>query len=303
MSRKILIIDDSKTVRDTIRSYLKDEGAELLIAGHGEDGIRMAHSETPDLILLDVEMPAPNGFEVCRQLKSDDITAGIPVIFLTGLSSTAEKVCGLDLGAIDYVTKPCDPAELCARVRASLRSKYMLDLLSQKAMIDGLTGLWNRAYLDLHLKSEASLASRYGHRTSVIMADVDKFKSINDQHGHPFGDEVLGRIARILDSDCRTEDMVCRYGGEEFVILAPMIPLEGATALAEHFRQVIHGTVIRHREQDVRLSCSFGVAELAHENGESLMERADAALYRAKQSGRNRVVCADPTSPPLAAVG
>jgi two-component system cell cycle response regulator len=303
MSRRILIVDDSKIIRDKVGSYLKDEGVELLFAGSGDNGIRLAHSETPDLILLDIEMPAPDGFEVCRQLKADDVTAGIPVIFLTCLSSTAEKVRGLDLGAIDYVTKPCDPAELCARVRASLRSKYMLDLLSQKAMIDGLTGLWNRAYLDLHLKSEASLASRHGHRTSVIMADVDKFKSINDQHGHPFGDEVLGRVARILDSDRRAEDMVCRYGGEEFVILVPMVPLKGAALLAEHLRQAIYSTVIRHREQDVQLSCSFGVAELVHEHGQSLMERADAALYLAKQRGRNRVVCADANCPPLAAVG
>lgn len=292
MAQKILVIDDSPTVQTIIRSTLKDEGVEVSAALNGTEGFRKAIADLPDLILLDVEMPPPNGFETCRQLKSDPATVSIPVIFLTGASSTAEKVKGLDLGAVDYVIKPFDPAELCARVRASLRNKFMFDLLAQRAMIDGLTGLWNRAYLDERLAAEAALARRHHRPLSAIMADVDRFKLINDAHGHPFGDDVLRRVAQALSSCCRTEDIVCRYGGEEFAILTPGVSISGAEVLAERARQIIHEQTLRHRSADVRVSCSLGVAELSPDGPLNVLEVADGALYQAKRGGRNRVIAA-----------
>jgi diguanylate cyclase (GGDEF)-like protein len=292
-TQKILVIDDSTTIQLMVKSFLKEISADLTFASDGVEGIRLAQALAPDLILLDVEMPAPNGFEVCRQLKLDPKTSGVPIIFLTAAESTTEKVRGLDLGATDYVTKPVDPAELCARVRASLRTKYMTDLLARKAMLDGLTGLWNRAYLEQFLASEASLGRRHGHICALIMADVDCFKSINDQHGHPFGDEVLRHVARTIVTGCRREDVVCRYGGEEFAIVTPLVTVTGATALAEHLREAISGLALRHRDTDVSISCSFGVAEVCLDADASPYEKADAALYRAKRAGRNCVVSAD----------
>src|SRR5207244_904099 len=125
------------------------------------------------------------------------------------------------------------PAELRARVRASLRTRYLVELLSKKAMIDGLTGLWNRTYLNAHLGSTLSLARRTGQPLSSIMADVDHFKSINDTYGHAFGDDVLRGIAAVFNQGCRAEDIVCRYGGEEFAILLPNTPAQSAALLAE----------------------------------------------------------------------
>ena len=166
-----------------------------------------------------------------------------------------------------------------------MRHKYMFDLLAHKAMIDGLTGLWNRGYLDQRLASEISLAQRHNRPFSVIMADIDHFKSINDQHGHPFGDQVIRQVAGLITSRSRTEDIVCRYGGEEFAILTPMVTAGGAVTLAEHCRQGILEQVLQHRGTDVRITCSFGVAQLPQSGNQSVIELADAALYRAKQSG------------------
>jgi diguanylate cyclase (GGDEF)-like protein len=151
------------------------------------------------------------------------------------------------------------------------------------------------SYFDQRLASETSVARRHGHAFSLIMADIDRFKSINDQHGHPFGDQLLRHVAHVLSSCCRSEDVVCRYGGEEFAILAPMTSIDSARIGAKHFRHSIYEQTIQHRGADVRISASFGVAQLGLSLGESeaLIERADAALYRAKHSGRNCVVCAD----------
>jgi diguanylate cyclase (GGDEF)-like protein len=196
------------------------------------------------------------------------------------------------MGAIDYVTKPFDPAELRARVRASLRTKYLMDLLSRKAMIDGLTGLFNRAYFDARLIAEMSLARRTHAPLSCIMVDVDRFKQINDLHGHPFGDEVLRGIGQILADHCRTEDTVCRYGGEEFVVLCPNSASAAAANMAERLRDAIEQNTWTKNGLNVQVTCSFGVADLKGSPPPFVVEMADQALYSAKQNGRNRVVIA-----------
>jgi diguanylate cyclase (GGDEF)-like protein len=239
--------------------------------------------------LLDVELPDRDGFAVCADLKANPGTMNIPVIFLTGAVSTKDKIRGLELGATDYITKPFDPAELTARVRASLRTSYLVELLSKKAMIDGLTGLWNRAYLDTRLRSELSAICRSGASLSCIMVDVDRFKNINDTCGHSFGDEVLRTIATMFTETCRAEDIVCRYGGEEFTILLSHTTLPQAVELAERLRGVIESAQVSHRETRVSVTCSFGVAGWNRQAACSVVDLADRALYRAKHSGRNRV--------------
>jgi two-component system, cell cycle response regulator len=280
-------------MHDLVRARLEDEPVEVITASDGASGLRAALELNPDLILLDVEIPAPEGFEVCRRLKEDPRTMQIPIIFLTGAASTESKIRGLDLGAVDYVTKPFEPAELQARVRASLRTKYLLDLLSRKAMIDGLTGLFNRAYFDVRLTAEGALARRTNAPLSCMLMDIDHFKKVNDRHGHLLGDEVLRGIGQVMIDSCRTEDTVCRFGGEEFVILCPNTSPEATSLLAERLRQKIQGNVFIRHGQMARATCSIGVAGF-HGDAIKMLEMADKALYAAKQQGRNRVVLADP---------
>ena len=297
MPQKVLIIDDSQDIHGLLHARLRSEPIELHSAEGGAEGLTMAFSLQPDLILLDVDMPSPDGFEVCRQLKADSRTSTVPVVFLSGATSTEEKIKGLELGAVDYITKPFDPAELRARVRASLRTKYLLDLLAHKAMIDGLTGLWNRTYFENRLNAELSLSRRSGQPLACIMLDLDHFKRLNDSHGHPFGDEVLRCVAQVLGETCRGEDVICRYGGEEFVILAPNTPAPAAADLAERCRSAIEKFRWNYQGKTVKVTCSLGVADLPHAQPPSIVELADSALYRAKHAGRNRVVVAEPPSP------
>ena len=301
MLQKLLAIDDSESIHALLRVRLRDESVEIFSALDGSSGLEMAKQVGPDLILLDVEMPGSNGFAVCHELKRDPSTNSIPVIFLSGAGATDEKIRGLDAGAVDYITKPFDAAELRARVRAGLRTKFLLDLLSKKAMIDGLTGLWNRAYFDQRLAAETSLAIRSGRPLAVIMADIDYFKRVNDRFGHPCGDEVLRTVGQILSDSCRKEEVVCRYGGEEFGIVVPNSAAADAAGLAGRFNRTIASHEFICRGVRTPLTCSFGVAELGCAQCCDVVELADQALYRAKQNGRNRVEAGTPGDSAVAA--
>jgi two-component system, cell cycle response regulator len=285
---KILLVDNSKIMHGAVKARLVAEGFEFHSAYGGEEGLALAATLLPDVILLDVEMPTPNGFEVCRRLKDNPLVSNIPVIFLTGVSTVEEKVKGLNLGAIDYVTKPFDAAELQARIKASLRNKELLDLLSKKAMIDGLTGLWNRGYLDQRLTEELAFAKRHKTPMACVMLDVDHFKSINDKYGHGFGDLVLKGIANILQQLCRDEDICCRYGGEEFAILVRSTDGVSANLFAERLRKGVETATFKSGLLSTSVTCSFGVADLGTEN-DDILNHADKALYASKKGGRNRV--------------
>ena len=279
----VLVIDDSTLIHSLVKARLDDEPVEVHFAESAKEGIAKAASLDPDLILLDVDMPEMDGFEACRRLKADPATSAIPVVFLSGASTAQQKVQGLDLGAVDYVTKPFDPAELRARVRAALRTKYLMDLLAKRAMIDGLTGLWNRACFEQRLASELSLTRRTSRPLACAMLDLDHFKQINDTHGHPFGDEVLRGVAQVIQDACRAEDVPCRYGGEEFVLLLPNCPIDEAREVIDRLRSTIQADE----------TCSAGIATWdGHETPEALVRRADTALYAAKREGRNRSVLA-----------
>jgi diguanylate cyclase (GGDEF)-like protein len=285
---KILLVDNSKMMHGAVKARLIAEGFEFHSAYSGEEGLALAATLLPDVILLDVEMPTPNGFEVCRRLKDNPLVSNIPVIFLTGVSTVEEKVKGLNHGAIYYVTKPFDAAELQARIKASLRNKELLDLLSKKAMIDGLTGLWNRGYLDQRLAEELAFARRHKCPMACVMLDVDHFKSINDTYGHGFGDLVLKGIANILQRLCRDEDICCRYGGEEFAILVRSTGGGSAKLFAERLRKGVEATSFKSGQLSTSVTCSFGVADLGT-GSDDLLNHADKALYHSKKGGRNQV--------------
>jgi diguanylate cyclase (GGDEF)-like protein len=257
----------------------------------------LATSLRPELILLDVEMPEVDGYETCRRLKADPNTASLPVIFLTARATTQEKVRGLNLGAVDYITKPFKLSELLSRVRSALRTSHLIRLLEEKAMIDPLTGLGNRAMFDERLGAEVGLRIRSGDPLSCIVLDVDNFKNVNDSYGHPFGDHVLKKIADTLLKICRIEDVACRHGGEEFVVLLPQTTAGNAGLLAERMRVDIAKLSFIRSGEPVTVTCSFGVAESGDIYDRMMLDRADQALYQSKEQGRNRVTTAPKLHP------
>jgi two-component system, cell cycle response regulator len=303
MSQTVLAIDDSPDIHRLLDVRLRPEGLVLHHALSSDEGLAKALATKPDLILLDVDMPVLSGFEVCQRLKNDPATASIPIIFLTGASAVDTKVQGFDLGAVDYVVKPFEPAELRARVRAALRTKRFQDLLAARSHVDGLTGVWNRTYFDQRFGEEIAAAKRYGRDVALIMLDLDHFKSHNDSFGHPFGDQVLQVVGDILHTVLRATDAACRFGGEEFALILTETDERGAQVTAERVRQQIAESAFRPKDRQVHVTASLGVVSSAVFDRPSLavsrmVTAADDALYRAKREGRNRVCIAKGTLEP-----
>jgi diguanylate cyclase (GGDEF)-like protein len=290
---RLLVIDDSEAIHRLVEARLRPDG--LQVAGELDParGIDRAIDEGPDLILLDIGLPGIDGFEVCRRLKEHAVTRHIPVIFLTGTSDIDAKVRGLDLGAVDFVTKPFDQIELRARVRAALRTKRLQDMLEQQSFLDGLTGLWNRTFLDKRLEVELNVARRYGRPLSLALADIDRFKQLNDTHGHLFGDVVLQGIADAFRSYARGSDIVARYGGEEFAILLTDTGVKAAAQVTERLRIAAEIRSFELNGRSVSVTASFGVVcsdDLgAAVTSEAMLSAADRALYASKDAGRNCV--------------
>ncbi len=214
---RVLVVEDNDLERMLIRHRLRLDRVILVEAADGTSAIELARSAVPDLILLDLDLPDLSGFDVIHQLKEDPATRSIPVIFVSAYGSTDDKVRAIDLGAIDFVTKPFDPAELRARLRVAFRLKFQQDLLEKQAHLDALTGLANRLAMRERLDAEWSACRRRGTPLSILILDVDHFKRINDRFGHAAGDEALRRVAEALRAVARASDLVARFGGEEFV--------------------------------------------------------------------------------------
>ena len=293
---KLLAIDDSELIHRLLRSRLASERLELHCAMSGRDGLRVARMLKPDVVLLDVDLGDRDGFDVLVSLKDNPETQDIAVIFVSAGTDTASKVRGLDLGAVDFITKPFDIVELKARLRSALRVQHLIQMLAQRAQIDGLTGLWNRTYFDRRLNDEFSEAVRHGRPLSLVIVDIDNFKQTNDHYGHMFGDTVLERFAQIL-SGGRASDVASRYGGEEFGIILPNIGAAEAAEVAERYRAQLEA-ITWGDHPGLVVTGSFGVCDLDRLGSPMSVDRlfatADAALYRAKQEGRNRVVVAEP---------
>lgn len=296
--KRLLLVDDDVESLAIVRARLADDQIEVSCATGGRAGLEAAKSQHPDLILLDLDMPDMSGFEVCRMLKADPELCMIPVLFLSGSGTPADKVRGLDLGAVDYITKPFDHFELRARVRAAIRTKELQDLLVEHARIDPLTGLPNRRALLDRLQMEWARVQRYGGKLSFIMVDIDHFKRVNDTYGHSVGDRVLQEVAGALAGQCRDNDFPARYGGEEFAVVVPNEGVAGASHLAERCRREIENAHLTAAGESIRPTASFGVADAVDvPRAELLVDRADQALYQAKAAGRNRVAVSPEPSP------
>jgi diguanylate cyclase (GGDEF)-like protein len=286
---RLLAIDDSELIHRLLKFRLQHERLEIHGAINAREGLAMARELQPDVILLDIDMEDMNGFDVLTTLKNDPATQDIAVIFISGTEEAMDKVRALDQGAVDFVSKPFEVVELKARVRTAIRAQRLMKMLAQKAQIDGLTGLWNRSYMNQRLAAEVDEARRHGQPLSMILCDIDRFKHHNDHFGHPFGDLVIERFAQILSSG-RSSDVACRYGGEEFCVILPSTTSEEAEDVANRYREQLERTTWNDHPGLV-VTASFGVTDFRprRDTAEAMLKAADAALYQAKQGGRNRV--------------
>jgi diguanylate cyclase (GGDEF)-like protein len=289
----VLVADDSLVIRSLLRRQLEDHGYAVAEAVDGEEALAMCRERKPEVVLLDVEMPKLDGYEVLRTMRKDPDLAEIPVVFLTARATTEDVVQGLRLGAHDYLRKPFEPAELVARVSAALRVKVLQDQLRAMSRTDSLTGLANRRRLQDHLLAVCSAAQRHGHSVGVLMVDVDHFKAVNDTLGHEAGDGVLRVVASRIAAGCRLEDLAGRWGGEEFVVIAPLTDTDGANELGERVRALVaEGPVHTSNGSAIDVTVSVGAAA-GSDDPDALLRAADASLYEAKRTGRNKVITAD----------
>ncbi|HOE40074.1 MAG TPA: diguanylate cyclase [Rhodoferax sp.] len=290
----LLIVDDEKHNRTLLTELLQDD-YQIILAKNGVQALEKARERSPDLILLDVLMPEMDGLAVIRALKAGDGTRHIPVIFVSALDSTLDEERGLELGAVDYITKPFHPPIVRVRVRNHLQSVHQRRLLEQLAMIDSLTEIPNRRRYTEVYKLEWRRCLRNSRPLSLIIVDVDHFKIFNDTYGHAAGDLVLKRVAKAIQSALkRPADFVARYGGEEFVVVLPEIDAGFAQQVAEAIRAAVQALAIAFPESATSpwVTVSLGGASWLPRHNEvdtELFGCADHCLYDAKRSGRNRV--------------
>ena len=290
----VLLVDDTPANLSLLSNILKDH-YNIKVANNGAKALKLAFAAPPDLILLDVMMPDMDGYEVCRQLKSNPDTRDIPVLFLTAKNQPEDEELGLSLGAMDYIHKPISPPIIKARVHNHLNMKLQTDMLKKLSYIDGLTCVANRRHFDRAIDNEARNSLRQQQPVSVVMIDVDYFKLFNDNYGHGCGDECLKQVAGALKALVnRPMDLLARYGGEEFVLLLPATHVEGASQVAEALRQAVAALKFPHAFSPAadHVTISIGVGSNEHDLGmpvANLLELADQALYLAKESGRNQV--------------
>ncbi len=309
---RILLVDDDPLTRRVVGSQLRRAGHEVLVARDGREGLEMALTLDPQIVITDWTMPGICGVELCELLRATDVGRRLCILMLTSCDDDDDQVISaLRAGADDYVTKPSNPRVLQARVQAGLRTVHLrersesmekthqgevaeLGILARQlenaALTDALTQLPNRRYAIQRLEQEWEMASRTGRPMSVIISDVDHFKRVNDRHGHGGGDAVLKVVSSRMREASRSTDVLCRFGGEEFLTLNPACNSQEALLCAERLRSAVGCKPIRHGAMDCSVTLSLGIAERTPEmkSPDELLLAADRALYTAKASGRNR---------------
>jgi diguanylate cyclase (GGDEF)-like protein len=297
---RVLVAEDNPVFQTMLRTMLTKWGYEVLIARDGEEAWNFLRCEgAPQLALLDWMMPGMDGVEVCRRVRTANREPYIYILLVSARTDAEDLVEGMEAGADDYVRKPLNAHELRVRLRAGSR---ILDLqkqlvqareaLRQQATHDGLTGLLNRVSILEKLDTELARAEREQLAVSVLMADLDRFKEINDTRGHLAGDAALRETAHRMKAAIRRYDSLGRYGGEEFVMVLPGCDGEAARAQANRIREAVSENLILYGAQYFQVTCSIGIASrspAASSDGDALVREADMSLYQAKDRGRNRV--------------
>ncbi|WP_028579958.1 GGDEF domain-containing response regulator [Desulfogranum japonicum] len=292
---EILIVDDSPTNIHVLVQTLGEE-YELRVARDGMSALELlSNSDLPDLILLDVMMPGMDGYEVCRQIKANSLSQDIPVIFISTMDEVENETRGLELGAVDYITKPFNAGIVRLRVKNHIELKQQKDTLARLSLTDGLTGIPNRRAFDETLDKEWKRARRLHAPVTLLMIDIDDFKKYNDHYGHLAGDDCLKRLVAIFpETLTRAGDFYARYGGEELACILPDTDDAGGLYVAEQIQHRLHMLAIEHAASSVgnRVTVSVGVASACpqgEEDSHTIVDRADKALYLAKSRGKNTI--------------
>jgi len=290
----LLIVDDEAINLKVLSNILLSDYT-ILTAKSGEEAIEKAKEYKPDLILLDIVMPGMDGYQTISEIKKSEKIKNTPVVFMTGLNSIEDEEKGLSLNAVDYITKPFSNIIVRLRVNNQIKIINQLRTIELLSMTDKLTALPNRRYFDDRLNMEWKLAIREQTQLSLLMIDIDHFKSVNDTYGHQHGDVVLQTIANILKRLFkRPGDFPARWGGEEFVVLLPHTSMEGALKIAENLRAEVENEVILCESgSTMKVTVSIGVNFLIPEHNSlinAFISNADKALYAAKDAGRNMVI-------------
>ena len=298
----ILVVDDQEKMARKVAQALDEIGTVSYDPG-GQDVAERARRQACDLVIVSLAMAETDGLRICSKLRSFEETRQLPILAIVNDGETRQLVRALEMGVNDYLIRPIDRLELIARVKTQIKRKRYADKLwesfhmsMQLATTDAVTGLYNRHYMTSHLETLARAAGRSSKSLSVAMLDIDHFKSINDSYGHAAGDEVLQEFARRVARNVRGVDLAARYGGEEFVVIMPDTDLEDASRIAERLRSTVSDQpfTISADSEPVPVTVSLGLATLGDgvATAADLLQRADAALYQAKNDGRNRVVVA-----------
>ncbi|MBI5367304.1 MAG: diguanylate cyclase [Planctomycetes bacterium] len=303
---QVLIVDDEPGNLDLLSRRLLRSGYSVAIACSAAEAEPVVATHPPDIILLDIMMPEVSGLEYLCRLRADARTSRTPIIMVSALADTENIVTAISDGANDYVTKPINLPVLLARMQTHLKMAALVQnletqtqLLTKLAAVDHLTGVYNRRSMFEALEVEMSRSRRSGRALSFVMLDIDHFKRLNDEHGHPVGDQVLREFAARAREAVRPTDLVCRYGGEEFAVILPETEATQAEAAGERVRQAIGGWPFAVAGRQIPVTVSVGLASVAATYSGDLarvIARADKALYEAKQSGRNRVCVAEAES-------
>jgi two-component system, cell cycle response regulator len=291
---KILLVEDSHIERRRIGGYLTDWGFDFLAVGSGTEAVRLLEGpEPPNMVLLDWMLPGLDGIDVCRRIRTNGTRAAyIYTVMLTAKNRKQDLLRAMEAGADDYLAKPVDPSELRARIMAGKRILELQQSLCFAATHDFLTNLLNRSEILAAIERELSRSGREGMAATIIMADIDHFKRINDSLGHAAGDEVLKEVARRLKSDLRPYDVVGRYGGEEFLIILPGCELTTGARRADEIRNLVAKDPVSTPSGTTSASVSMGVTVTSPRRDHSvsdLLHEADVSMYAAKKNGRNRV--------------
>ncbi len=297
MNKQILVVDDSADIHPLVAALLGEEPVDVHSATDPAYGLTLAASLRPDLILLDVDMPVMDGYEFCRRLKADTDLGAVPVIFLTARNDAEQKVRGLHLGAVDYVTKPFSPGELLARVCSALRTQAVIASLEDRSLTDALTGLGNKRMFAARLRAEASERARSPKPLACAYLDVDGIGTVNRFYGEPFGDQLLAKVADVIRSTYRPEDVACRMRDDDFAVLMPDTTVEDAVGLAREFKAKLSRAVFTHRSARVPVTCGVGIASALDAHDQTMYERAVNALERPLVAKSDDLQVWDPSCP------
>ena len=296
---RVLVVDDDRLQRTQTMRLVAEWEAEGVGAQTAAEAIRLYRAEKPDIVLLDVLMPNVDGYKLSKLLKAD--SGFVPIIMVTALEDVGAKRRGLAAGADEFLTKPVNPVDLKIRVSSMLRIRRLAQDLEEAnrrlealAGVDPLTQLPNRRVLKERFDQEFARFVRYRRPLACLILDVDHFKRVNDDHGHLVGDEILARVGSKISSTIRKSDLAGRFGGEEFLVIAPETTSSGAATLAERLRHAI-GSATEGTLPRVTVSIGVATTELSTRAADDLLRHADEALYAAKEAGRNRVVVAEET--------